>query len=208
MPWRRKSQSTLVFLPGEPHRRRRLVGYSPWGCKESDMTERLHFHTVLWTSVHSSSGTLLIRSSPLNLFITATTNSSGIWYKSYLAGLVFFLVFFSLSFNFAITSWWTELQSAPGFVFADCIQLSILGYKEHSQFDFGIDHLVMSMCKVVSCVVEKGYLLWLVHSLGRIQLTSAWLHFVLQGQTCLLFQVYPNFVLVRSSPQWWTEHLF
>ena len=23
---------------------RSLVGYSPWGCKESDMTERLHFH--------------------------------------------------------------------------------------------------------------------------------------------------------------------
>ena len=24
-----------------------LVGYSPWGCKESDMTERLHFHYEL-----------------------------------------------------------------------------------------------------------------------------------------------------------------
>ena len=31
-----------VFLPGESHGRRRLVGYSPWGCKESDTTERLH----------------------------------------------------------------------------------------------------------------------------------------------------------------------
>ena len=30
-----------VFLPGEFHGQRRLVGYSPWGCKESDMTERL-----------------------------------------------------------------------------------------------------------------------------------------------------------------------
>ena len=26
------------------HGQRSLVGYSPWGCKESDMTERLHFH--------------------------------------------------------------------------------------------------------------------------------------------------------------------
>ena len=33
-----------VFLPGESHGRRSLVGYSPWGCKELDMTERLHFH--------------------------------------------------------------------------------------------------------------------------------------------------------------------
>ena len=31
-----------VFLPGESHGRRRLVGYSPWGRKESDTTERLH----------------------------------------------------------------------------------------------------------------------------------------------------------------------
>ena len=31
-------------LPGESHGRRSLVGYSLWGQKESDMTERLHFH--------------------------------------------------------------------------------------------------------------------------------------------------------------------
>ena len=32
-------QLTPVFLPGESHRQRRLTGYSPWGCKDSDMTE-------------------------------------------------------------------------------------------------------------------------------------------------------------------------
>ena len=42
-PWRRKWQPTPVFLPGESHGRRSLVGYSPWGCKELDTTERLHF---------------------------------------------------------------------------------------------------------------------------------------------------------------------
>ena len=30
-----------VLLPGESHGGRRLVGYSPWGRKESDTTERL-----------------------------------------------------------------------------------------------------------------------------------------------------------------------
>ena len=38
---------TPVFLPGEFHVQKSLVGYSPWSCKESDMTERLihsHFH--------------------------------------------------------------------------------------------------------------------------------------------------------------------
>ena len=34
-----KWQSTPVFLPGEPHGQRSLVGYSPWGHKESDMTK-------------------------------------------------------------------------------------------------------------------------------------------------------------------------
>ena len=38
---RRKWQPTLVFLPGESHGQRSLAGYRPWGCKESDMTERL-----------------------------------------------------------------------------------------------------------------------------------------------------------------------
>ena len=40
--WRRKWQPTPVFLPGESHGQRSLVGYSRWGRKESDMTERLH----------------------------------------------------------------------------------------------------------------------------------------------------------------------
>ena len=42
--WRRKWQPTLVLLPGELHGWRSLVGYSPWGRKESDTTEWLHFH--------------------------------------------------------------------------------------------------------------------------------------------------------------------
>ena len=45
IPWRRKRQPTPVFLPGEHHGQRRLVGYSPWGCKELDMTERARTHT-------------------------------------------------------------------------------------------------------------------------------------------------------------------
>ena len=39
IPWSRKWQSTLVFLPGESHGQRSLAGYSPWGHKELDTTE-------------------------------------------------------------------------------------------------------------------------------------------------------------------------
>jgi len=31
IPWRREWQPTPVFLPGESHGQRILVGYSPWG---------------------------------------------------------------------------------------------------------------------------------------------------------------------------------
>ena len=41
IPWKRAWQRTPVFLPGEFHGQRSLAGYSPWGSKEPDMTERL-----------------------------------------------------------------------------------------------------------------------------------------------------------------------
>ena len=44
---RRQWQPTPVLLPGKSHGRRSLVGCSPWGRKELDMTERLHFHFSL-----------------------------------------------------------------------------------------------------------------------------------------------------------------
>ena len=52
--WRGAWQPTPVFLSGEPHGQRSLVGYSPWGHKESDKTEAtwhtqvyLHFSQIL-----------------------------------------------------------------------------------------------------------------------------------------------------------------
>ena len=37
--WKRAWQPTPVFMPGESHGGRSLVGYTPWGCKESDTTK-------------------------------------------------------------------------------------------------------------------------------------------------------------------------
>ena len=45
--WRRKWQPTAVFLPGESHGQTSLAGYSPWGRKEVDTTERLSMHVVM-----------------------------------------------------------------------------------------------------------------------------------------------------------------
>ena len=59
-------------------------------------------YTVSRTSIHSSSGTLSIRSNPLNLFVTST------WFRSYLNSLVVFPSFFNLSLNLAIRSSWSD----------------------------------------------------------------------------------------------------
>ena len=44
---RRQWEPIPALLPGKSHGRRSLVGCSPWGCEESDTTERLHFHFSL-----------------------------------------------------------------------------------------------------------------------------------------------------------------
>ena len=45
IPWRKERQPTAVFFPRESRGQRSLVGYSPWGCKESDMrgSEKLDY---------------------------------------------------------------------------------------------------------------------------------------------------------------------
>ena len=50
IPWRRAWQPTPVFLPGESHGQRSLVGYNPWSCTELDMTKCLS--TIGWISIH------------------------------------------------------------------------------------------------------------------------------------------------------------
>ena len=46
-PWKGKQQPAPVPLPGKFHGQRSPVGYSPWGCRESDTAKQLHFHFLL-----------------------------------------------------------------------------------------------------------------------------------------------------------------
>ena len=59
-----------------------------------------------------------------------------------------------------------------------------------------------------SLVVGRGYLRWPVHSLGRTLLAFSLLHSVLQGQICLLFHVFLDFLLLHTSPLYWKGYLF
>ena len=50
-PWRRKSQPTLVFWPGEVHVQRSLAGYSPRGHKALDTIELLSLSQAFYLIV-------------------------------------------------------------------------------------------------------------------------------------------------------------
>ena len=45
-PWRRKWNSASVFLPENLHGQRSLVGYSPWSCKKSYVTEHARMSVI------------------------------------------------------------------------------------------------------------------------------------------------------------------
>ena len=55
IPWRRAWKPIPVFLPGESHGQRSLAGYSPWGHKEFDTTERLSTYTCILLITSSNS---------------------------------------------------------------------------------------------------------------------------------------------------------
>ena len=46
-PLEEKWQPIPLFLPGESHGQRKLVGYSQWGCKQLDTTERLSTYIII-----------------------------------------------------------------------------------------------------------------------------------------------------------------
>ena len=64
------------------------------------------------------------------------------------------------------------------------------------------------MYRVFSCAVGRGCLLWPVDFLGRTLLVFALLHSVVQGQICLLLEVFLDFLRLHSSPLKWNGHLF
>ena len=63
IPWDRKWQPTPVFLPKKFHGQRTLVGYSPWGCKESDTAQHACTHAIISTLVFTPGASASLSSS-------------------------------------------------------------------------------------------------------------------------------------------------
>ena len=91
--WRRQWHPTPGLLPGKFHGRRSLVGCSPWGHEESDMTERLHFHFSL-LCIGKGNGNPLqcsclenprdgVAQSQTQLKWLSSSSSNLLWHKNY-----------------------------------------------------------------------------------------------------------------------------
>ena len=72
---RRQWHPTPVLLPEKSHGRRSLVGCSPWGCKESETTERIHFHFSL-SCIGEGNG------SPLQCSCLENLRDCGAWWAA------------------------------------------------------------------------------------------------------------------------------
>ena len=117
-----------------------------------------------------------------------------------------FPTFFDLRLNFAIRRSWPEPQStclcwlywaSPSLATKNIINL--------------ISVLTIWWCPCVESslvFLEEGVCYDQCKTLGKTLLPFALLHFVIQGQICLLFQVFLDFLLLYSSPLEWKGHLF
>ena len=113
IPLRRKWQPTPVLLPRKSHGLRSLVGYSPWGRKESDTTERPHLSGMVAENTHPFSEFLLLfpfslpwrgtekeelRQSIITLAFSAASSTSSFYHLFYnLRRLFTFRLFHSLN---------------------------------------------------------------------------------------------------------------
>ena len=75
MEQRRQWHPTPVLLPGKSHGWRSLVGCSPWGCQESDTTERLHFDFSL-SCIGERNG------NPLQCSCLENSRDGGVWWAA------------------------------------------------------------------------------------------------------------------------------
>ena len=106
----RQWHPTPVLLPGKSHGQRSLVGCSPWGHKESDMTDRLHFHFSL-SCIGEGNG------NPLQWSCLENPRDGGAWWAAV----------------YGVTQSWTQLKqlsrSSSSNVYSLYINIYISSYK-------------------------------------------------------------------------------
>ena len=136
--WRRKWQSTPVFLPGEFHGQGILVGYSPWSCKVLDTTEQLThmslYHVFICIFLSVSIDYLFI-SSLINWLFNSILFSFHVF--------AFCIFFFSLEFISNFIAFWLEKMLDMMSIFLNLPRLIMCSN-------------MSSILKKVPCALEKN----------------------------------------------------
>ena len=106
IPWRRKWQSTPVFLSGKFHGQRSLAGCSPWGHKELDITKYIYIFFFF-----SFSSVMGLRTSWICIFMSSLNLSVHLLFHIFCVCVCVCVyvcstdLFFSLSWDFNDTKW-------------------------------------------------------------------------------------------------------
>ena len=136
--WRRKWQSTPVFLPGEFHGQGILVGYSPWSCKVLDTTEQLThmslYHVFICIFLSVSFDYIFI-SSLINWLFNSILFSFHVF--------AFCRFFFSLEFISNFVAFWLEKMLDMMSIFLNLPRLIMCSN-------------MSSILKKVPCALEKN----------------------------------------------------
>ena len=151
-PWRRKWQPTPVFLPGKPHRQRSLIGYSPWGRKESDTTEWLHFTSLHVPYIPGSYAILFFTA----LDFTSITSHIHSWHCFCFTSISsFFLELFLHSFP--VAHWApSNLGSSSFSILSFCLFILFMGFSRQEYWSglplpSPVDH-VLSKLSTMNCL--------------------------------------------------------
>ena len=119
-----------------------------------------------------------------------------------------FSLFFILSLNFAIRSWWSEPKSAPSLIFCRVYRAS--PSSTANNIINWVSVLTIRWCpcmKLPLVFLEKSVCYHQCILLAKL-LASVLFHFVLQDLICLFLQVSLYFLLLHSNPLKWKWHLF
>ena len=109
---RRQWHPTPVLLPGKSHGWRSLVGCSPWGCEESDTTERLHFDFSL-SCIGEGNG------NPLQCSCLENLRDGGAWWAAVYGVAQSRTRLSDFTFTFTFTHWRRKWQPTPVFLLGE-----------------------------------------------------------------------------------------
>ena len=117
LQWRRQWHPTPVLVLGKSHGRRSLVGCSPWGCRESDTTEWLHFHFSL-SCIGEGNG------NPLQCSCLENPRDRGVWWAAIYGVKQSRTQLKWLSSSSSSSHWWSSARSEVHVTFSVWVNFS------------------------------------------------------------------------------------